>query len=138
MVLIHTGHGFWWMKDNKKYADGEPGIGMAAAKWLTEKKVSLVGADNWAVEVVPAGGPRPAVPGPPVADRPARRLHPGEPRPERAGEGQGVPVRVRVLAAAAEGGDRLARAIRSRFGNPIDHEGTQITDISRNSDVRPS
>src|SRR5688500_17150584 len=29
VVLIHTGHGFWWIKDNKKYSDGEPGIGMA-------------------------------------------------------------------------------------------------------------
>jgi kynurenine formamidase len=53
VVLIHTGHGFWWIKDNKKYSEGEPGIGMAAAKWLTEKKVSIVGADTWAVEVVP-------------------------------------------------------------------------------------
>jgi kynurenine formamidase len=54
VVLIHTGHGFWWMRDNPKYADGEPGIGLAAAKWLTDQKVSLVGADNWAVEVVPS------------------------------------------------------------------------------------
>ena len=57
VVLIHTGHGFWWIKDNKKYSDGEPGIGMAAAKWLTEKKVSIVGADSWAVEVVPPEDP---------------------------------------------------------------------------------
>ncbi len=56
-VLIHTGHGFWWQKDNKKYADGEPGIGLAAAKWLSEQKVVLVGADNWAVEVVPSEDP---------------------------------------------------------------------------------
>jgi kynurenine formamidase len=53
VVLIHTGHGFWWMKDNKKYNDGEPGIGLAAAKWLTDKKISLVGSDTWATEVVP-------------------------------------------------------------------------------------
>jgi kynurenine formamidase len=54
VVLIHTGHGFWWMKDNKKFDEGEPGIGMAAGKWLSEKKVCLVGSDNWAVEVVPS------------------------------------------------------------------------------------
>src|SRR5438270_8201357 len=42
-VLINTGHGFWWMRDNKKFGDGEPGIGMAAARWLTEQKVTLVG-----------------------------------------------------------------------------------------------
>lgn len=57
-VLIHTGHGFWWMKDNKRYGDGEPGIGLEAARWLAEKKVSLVGADTWAVEVVPSENPR--------------------------------------------------------------------------------
>lgn len=53
IVLINTGHGFWWMKDNKKFGDGEPGIGIAAARWLTEKKVVMVGCDNWAVEAVP-------------------------------------------------------------------------------------
>jgi kynurenine formamidase len=56
-VFIHTGHGFWWMKDNKKFGDGEPGIGLAAARWLSDRKVSLVGSDNWAVEVVPAEDP---------------------------------------------------------------------------------
>jgi kynurenine formamidase len=53
VVLIHTGHGVWWMTDNKKFGDGEPGIGMEAAKWLTAQKVTLVGSDNWAVEAVP-------------------------------------------------------------------------------------
>jgi kynurenine formamidase len=57
VVLINTGHGFWWMKDNKKFGEGEPGIGVEAAKWLTEKKVCLVGSDNWAVEVVPSEDP---------------------------------------------------------------------------------
>jgi kynurenine formamidase len=57
VVLINTGHGFHWMTDNKKFAENEPGIGMAAAKWLSEKKVSLVGSDNWALEVVPAEDP---------------------------------------------------------------------------------
>jgi kynurenine formamidase len=52
-VLINTGHGFWWMRDNKKFGEGEPGIGRSAARWLTEQKVTLVGSDNWAVEVVP-------------------------------------------------------------------------------------
>jgi kynurenine formamidase len=53
VVLINTGHGFWWMRDNKKFGDGEPGIGIAAARWLTEQKVTVVGSDNWAVEAVP-------------------------------------------------------------------------------------
>jgi kynurenine formamidase len=53
VVLIHTGHGFWWMVDNEKYAKGEPGIGLAATRWLTDHKVVMIGADNWAVEAVP-------------------------------------------------------------------------------------
>ncbi len=57
VVLIRTGHGQWWMTDNAKYADGEPGIGLDAARWLTERKVALVGADNWAVEAVPPADP---------------------------------------------------------------------------------
>ena len=53
VVLIRTGHGKLWMKDNDTYGSGEPGIGMAAAKFLTDKKVSLIGADTWAIEAVP-------------------------------------------------------------------------------------
>jgi kynurenine formamidase len=53
VVLIRTGHGKLWMKDNEAYNRGEPGIGMAAAKWLCDRKVVLVGSDNWATEVVP-------------------------------------------------------------------------------------
>lgn len=56
-VLINTGHGFWWKRDNKKFQDGEPGIGLAAGRWLSERKVTLVGSDNWAVEVVPSQDP---------------------------------------------------------------------------------
>jgi kynurenine formamidase len=54
VVLIHTGHGFWWKRDNKKFHDGEPGIGLAAGRWLSEQKVALIGSDNWAIEVVPS------------------------------------------------------------------------------------
>lgn len=57
VVLLHTGHGQLWMVDNKTYGDGEPGIGMAAAKWLTDQKVSIIGADTWAIEVVPHEDP---------------------------------------------------------------------------------
>jgi kynurenine formamidase len=54
VVLIRTGHGLLWMKDNKTFEEGEPGIGMAAAKWLSDKKIALVGSDNFAIEVVPS------------------------------------------------------------------------------------
>lgn len=54
IVLIHTGHGQLWMKDNETYGSGEPGIGMEAAEWLTSQDVALIGADTWAIEVVPS------------------------------------------------------------------------------------
>jgi kynurenine formamidase len=53
VALIRTGHGRLWMKDNDAFGKGEPGIGMAAAAWLTKHKVTLIGSDNWAIEVVP-------------------------------------------------------------------------------------
>ena len=53
VVLIRTGHGKLWMKDNAVYGEGEPGIGLAAAKFLTDRKVSMIGADTWAIEAVP-------------------------------------------------------------------------------------
>jgi kynurenine formamidase len=58
VVMLHTGHGKLWMKDNATYNDGEPGIGIAAARWLSDKKITLVGADNWAIEVIPPEDPQ--------------------------------------------------------------------------------
>jgi kynurenine formamidase len=52
-VLLHTGWGKLWMKDNARYNSGEPGIGIAAAELLAEQRPLLVGADTWAVEVRP-------------------------------------------------------------------------------------
>jgi kynurenine formamidase len=57
VVLIRTGHAQLWMKDNVTYGRGEPGIGMDAAKFLADERVSLIGADNWAIEVVPHQDP---------------------------------------------------------------------------------
>jgi len=52
-VLIHTGWGSLWMKDNQKYGQTCPGIGVEAAQFLADKEVVVVGADNWSVEVNP-------------------------------------------------------------------------------------
>jgi kynurenine formamidase len=55
-VFLHTG---WvdlflqWPAQNATYNKSEPGIGEAAAEWLASQKVILVGADTWAVEVIP-------------------------------------------------------------------------------------
>ena len=53
VVLFHTG----WTKligqDNKRYASVEPGLGVEGARYLAERGVAAVGADNWGLEVLP-------------------------------------------------------------------------------------
>lgn len=53
-VLLHTGWGRLYREDPQRYLESEPGAGWDAAHWLTDRRVSLVGADNWGFEVVPA------------------------------------------------------------------------------------
>ena len=53
VALIHTGWGSLWMKDNTKFGATEPGIGLAAAQFLVDAEVVVVGADTWGVEVMP-------------------------------------------------------------------------------------
>jgi kynurenine formamidase len=52
-VIIHTGFGRLWGKDNARYARGNPGIGIAASEWLVRQNPVLVGADTAPVEVNP-------------------------------------------------------------------------------------
>ena len=52
-VLIHTGWGALWGKDNARYQRSSPGLGTAAAEWLVRQDPMLVGADNTAVEISP-------------------------------------------------------------------------------------
>jgi kynurenine formamidase len=56
-VFFNTGWGSLWMKDNAKFNQGEPGIGMEVAQWCAAKQLALVGADTWATEVVPNPNP---------------------------------------------------------------------------------
>jgi hypothetical protein len=49
-VLIHTGWGKLWMKDNAKYKESEPGIGIAAAEWLAKANPILIGSDTWVLK----------------------------------------------------------------------------------------
>jgi kynurenine formamidase len=58
-VLVHTGWGALWGKDNARFVKSRPGIGVAAAEWLVKQDPMLVGADTSGVEVEP--GPDPAV-----------------------------------------------------------------------------
>ncbi|MBR0875277.1 cyclase family protein [Bradyrhizobium tropiciagri] len=57
VVIFHTG----WLsligKDDKRYSAGEPGLGVDGAKYLTGKGVVAVGADTWALEVLPFESP---------------------------------------------------------------------------------
>jgi kynurenine formamidase len=52
-VLIHTGWGQLWERDNARYLRSNPGIGVAATQWLAKQGPILVGADNGPVEVSP-------------------------------------------------------------------------------------
>lgn len=52
-VLVHTGWGKLWGKDNARYARTNPGIGVAASEWLATQGPILVGSDTGPVEVSP-------------------------------------------------------------------------------------
>jgi kynurenine formamidase len=52
-VLLHTGWGRLWGVDNTKYTASSPGIGIAAAQWLVERGVMLLGSDTGPVEILP-------------------------------------------------------------------------------------
>ena len=52
-ILVHTGWGVLWGKDNARYQRTSPGIGTAAAEWLARQDPMLVGADNSAIEITP-------------------------------------------------------------------------------------
>ena len=53
IALIRTGWGRYFGIDNARYLEGEPGIDVAAAKWLIDRGIVAIGADNMAVEVLP-------------------------------------------------------------------------------------
>src|SRR5712691_8640794 len=52
-VIINTGWGKLWAKDNARFVKSCPGIGVKAAEWLIAKDPMLLGSDNWPVEVAP-------------------------------------------------------------------------------------
>jgi len=57
-ILLHTGWGRLWGKDNGRYMKTSPGVGSAAAEWLARQDPILVGADNTAVNVTPNPDPK--------------------------------------------------------------------------------
>jgi kynurenine formamidase len=61
-VLINTGWGKLWGKENARYVKSCPGIGVKAAEWLITKDPMLLGSDNWPVEVSPNPDPQISLP----------------------------------------------------------------------------
>ncbi len=52
-VIIHTGWGTLWGKENARYMKTSPGLGATAGEWVARQDPILVGADNSAVNVTP-------------------------------------------------------------------------------------
>src|SRR5262249_61316250 len=52
-VLVRTGWAAMWDSDPSRYHREEPGVGWEGAHWLTERRVSIVGSDNWSFEPIP-------------------------------------------------------------------------------------
>ena len=54
VVLLHTG----WLDvmdfDPNRFMTGQPGLGLSGARYLANLGVVAIGADNWALEVIPA------------------------------------------------------------------------------------
>jgi kynurenine formamidase len=61
-VIIHTGWGKLFGKDNARFVKSCPGIGVKAAEWLIAKDPILLGSDNWPVEVAPNPDPKISLP----------------------------------------------------------------------------
>jgi kynurenine formamidase len=61
-VIIHTGWGRLWGKENARYERSSPGIGVAAAEWLARQDPMLVGSDNGGVDVNPNPDPQLSLP----------------------------------------------------------------------------
>lgn len=59
ILLIRTGWRAKFLADNDSasFMAGEPGLSLACAQWLRDRDVAVLGADNWAVEVMPGENP---------------------------------------------------------------------------------
>ena len=61
-VIVHTGWGKLYGKDNARFVKSCPGIGVKAAEWLISQNPVLLGSDNWPVEVAPNPDPQISLP----------------------------------------------------------------------------
>jgi kynurenine formamidase len=53
-VIVNTGWGRLWGKDNARYMRTSPGLGVAAAEWLARQDPMVVGMDTAPVNVTPS------------------------------------------------------------------------------------
>jgi kynurenine formamidase len=56
-VLIHTGWGGIYAKDNAQFLKGEPGVGIEAVHWLYDQHIAITGTDTWSYGPVPGEDP---------------------------------------------------------------------------------
>ena len=61
-IIVNTGWGKLYGKENARYVKSCPGIGVKAAQWLVAKDPILLGSDNWPVEVAPNPDPQLSLP----------------------------------------------------------------------------
>jgi len=62
VVLFHTGWQALATSDPERFMSGEPGLGLDGARYLAELGVVAIGADTWALEVIPHEEPTMAFP----------------------------------------------------------------------------
>lgn len=60
VVIFYTGWTRLIGQDDKRYGSVEPGLGVDGATWLASLGVAMVGADTWALEVLPSEDPKKA------------------------------------------------------------------------------
>ena len=58
VVVFYTGWTQLIGKDDKRYGSVEPGLGVDGAKYLASIGVAAIGADTWALEVIPFENPK--------------------------------------------------------------------------------
>ena len=139
-VIIHTGWGRLWGKDNARYTKSCPGIGVAAAEWLARQDPMLVGSDNWGIGVSPRRRSAGEQPGP--SDHAGRQRHSPAGKPEARRGGGEARLRVRADGATAQDPGRHGldrRADRGAVSTALNRrsEGQQGQEVhSRTSTIK--
>ena len=57
VVILHTGWQQFATTDPQRFLTGEPGLDIGGAEYLAQLGVAAVGADNWALDVIPNPDP---------------------------------------------------------------------------------